>query len=148
MIRGKKNENKNTFTFIIFNVYIIYFLIVQLLYNPYKNVFFCNSDNINNIYFFFFIIDHNRNQGFILEQKLEEHYSLCSTCELCYNLKYYLMNKIDYKKIYKILYKHNGVLSKIFNEMIYALLTDGKNSLKNNSYYLISIIYCYYIYYN
>ena len=38
--------------------------------------------------------------------------------------------------------------SKIFNEMIYALLTKGKNSLKNNSYYLISIIYCYYIYYN
>ena len=148
MIRGKNNGNRTTFAFIIFNIYIISFLIIQLFYNPYKYVFFGNNDNINNIYFYFFIIDHNKNEGFILEQKLEEHYSLCSTCELCYNLKYYLMNKVDYKKIYKILYKDNGILSKIINEIIYVLLANGKTSLKNNSYYLISIIYCYYIYYN
>ena len=57
------------------------------------------------------------------------------------------MNKVNHKQIYKILYKDCGQLSKLINELIYASLNGGKESIGNNSYYLINIIYCYYIHY-
>ena len=148
VITGKNNIIKGSFVFIIFNAYIIIFVIVQIFYNPYKYIYFDNNENINNIYFYFFIIDHIKNESYNLEEKLSEHYSLCGDCELCYNLQLYLMNKVNYNKMYKILYKNIGPLSRIINELIYILLKKGKKYLKNNSYFLISIIYCYYIYYN
>ena len=148
ILAGKKNIKRSSFILYTINVYITFFIIIQIFYNPYNYAYFGTNDNINNLYFYFFIMDHNKNKTFILEEKLEEHYSLCNNCELCYNLKQYLMNKVNYKKMYMILYKDIGTLSRIFNEIIYVLLINGKNSLKNNSYYLISIIYCYYIHYN
>ena len=148
MIIMDKNDLKGySFLIIIINIYVIFFILIQIFYDPYQFAFFSNNENIENLYFYFHIIDNLKNDSFILEEKLEKHYSSCRNCELCYKLQKYLMNKVNYKKLYKILYKDYSILSNLINELIHVSLTEGKESIRNNSYFLINIIYCYYINY-
>ena len=146
ILLGKTNLKGVSFLFSIINIYIICFIIVQVFYNPYNFICFGNNENINNIYYYFYIIDHIKNRDFILEEKLEQHFSSCGNCDLCSKLKKYLSSKFDYRKLFKILYKKKSEFSKLMNEIIHSLLANGKESLKNNSYYLINIIICHYIY--
>ena len=148
IILGKNNSNNFSFILIILNIFIMFFIIISIFYNPYKYVFFDTNDNIQNLYFYFFIIDHHKNESFLLEETLQNHYSLCKKCDLCKKLKNHLKKNINYKNIYKILYKDIGMLSKITNELIHILLLKGKKAIKNNSYFLINYIYCYYIHYS
>ena len=143
------NNIKNV-SFLIFgmNIYIICLIIIQIFYNPYNYIYFGTDENIENIYFYFYIIDHIKNRDFILEEKIEKHISACRSCDLCLKVKKYLSNKFDYKRVFKIIYKNNCAFSKIMNDIIHSVLVNGKQSLKNNSYFLINIIFCYYIYYN
>ena len=127
IILGKKNIEGFNSILIIISVYIIFFIIFQIFYDPYKYVFFGTEENISNIYFYFFIIDHLRNETFLLEETLEKHHSTCKNCELCKKLNYYLSYKIDHKNLYKILYKDVWVLSKIINEIIHTLLFNENN---------------------
>jgi hypothetical protein len=146
ILLGKINLKGYSFLLIVINVYIIFLIVIQVFYNPYNYIYFGTNENIENIYFYFYIIDHIKNRDFILEEKLEHHISFCGNCDLCTKLKKFLNSQFDYRKIFKILYKKNCEFSKIMNEIIHNLLVNGKDSLKNNSYYLINIIICYYIY--
>ena len=141
---GHENINNLTFPFIIWNIFAIFFIIIQIFYNPYKYVHFDTDENIENIYYYFFLIDHMKNDSFILEEKIENHYQSCQKCNLCKNLKNFLSSNTDYKKLYFIIYKNYSALSVLMNELIHNILTNGKESLKNNSYYIINILYCYY----
>ena len=141
---GHENINNFTFPLIIWNVFIIFFIIIQMYYDPYKYMHFDTDENIENIYYYFFLIDHMKNESFILEEKIENHYQSCQKCNLCKNLKNYLSSNTDYKKLYNIIYKDFSILSVTINELIHNILTNGKESLKNNSYFIINILYCYY----
>jgi len=123
----------------------MFFIITQMFYDPYKYVHFDTDENIENIYYYFFLIDHKKNESFILEEKIEEHYQLCQKCNLCKNLKNFLSSNTDYKKLYYIIYKNCSPLSVMMNELIHEMLINGKESLKNNSYFIINILYCYYL---
>ena len=148
IILQKNNLRDFSFIILIIIIYIMIFIIIQIFYNPYRFVYFDNNNQVSNLYFYFFIIDHQKNETFLLEEKLEKHCSTCKNCELCYDIRMYLMKRINYKKLYKILYKDSGILSKLINEIIHDLQIHTKESFKNNSYYLINIIYCFYIYNN
>ena len=148
IVLGINNIKSVTFLIFCLNIYIIFFIIIQIIYNPYNFIYFDTDENVENIYFYFYIVDHIKNQNFILEEKIEKHMSSCRSCDLCLKVKKYLSNKFDYKKLFKVLYKNNCAFSKIMNEIIHSVLINGKQSLKNNSYFLINIIFCYYIYYN
>ena len=148
IILGKNNSSNFSFILIILNIFFMFYIIVQVFYNPYKFAYFDTSENIENIYFYFFIIDHLKNEAFILEEALGRHYSSCKNCDLCIKLQNHLIKNLNYKNLYKLLYKNIGLLSKIINELIHALIIEGKNSIKNNSYYLINLIYCYYIHFS
>ena len=148
IVLGKNNLKGVSFLIFILNIYIICFIIIQIFYNPYNYIYFGTDEKKENIYFYFYIINHIKNKDFILEEKLQKHILSCRRCDLCNKIKKYLSSKFDYKKVFKVLYKNNCVFSKLMNEIIHSLLVNGKQSLKNNSYYLINIIFCYYIYYN
>jgi len=148
IVLGANNLKGVSFLIFSLNIYIICFIIIQILYNPYNYIYFDNDEKIENIYFYFYIIDHIKNQDFVLEEKLQKHISSCESCDLCLKVKKMLSSKFDYKKVFKVLYKNNCSFSKLMNEIIHSLLANGKQSLKNNSYFLINIIFCYYIYYN
>ena len=91
IILGKNNSNNFSFILIILNIFIMFFIIISIFYNPYKYVFFDTNDNIQNLYFYFFIIDHHKNESFLLEETLQNHYSLCKKCDLCKKLKNHLI---------------------------------------------------------
>ena len=114
---------------------MIVFIFVQVFYNPYSKAFFSTDDNIDNLYFYYYIIDHLRNDSFLLEEKLKEHFIKCQKCNLCKNLKDYLAKKKCYKKVYKIMYNKVGVLEHTMNELIHTVLVKGKEALKNNSFF-------------
>ena len=148
IVLGKNNLKGVSFIIFNLNIYIICFIIIQIFYNPYNYIYFGTDEKKENIYFYFYIIDHIKNQDFILEEKLQKHILSCKKCDLCNKVKKFLSSKFDYKKVFKVLYKNNCVFSKLMNDIIHSLLINGKQSLKNNSYFLINIILCYYIYYN
>jgi hypothetical protein len=103
------------------------------------------DNNIENLYFYYYIIDHLRNDSFLLEEKIRAHFNKCQKCNLCKNLKNYLAKKKCYKLVYKILYNKSGLLEHTTNESIHTVLIKGKEALKYNSFFLINLMYCYYI---
>ena len=145
IILGHNNFIIYTFTFISINILVVVFIFVQAFYNPYSKVYFSTDDKIDNLYFYYYIIDQLRNDNFLLEEKLRQHFINCQKCNLCKNLKIYLAKKKCYKIVYKILFNKVGVLENTMNEIIYNVLINGKEALKNNSFYLINLLYCYYI---
>ena len=142
---GNKNLLLYPYLFMGLNILIFSIIIVQIFYNPYSQSFFSTDDHIENLYYYYYIIDHLKNESFLLEEKLREHYMNCQRCNLCKNLKSYLAKKNCYKKVYKILFNKNSVLENTINEMIHNVLVKGKEALKYNSFYLINFLYCYYL---
>ena len=145
ILLGMKNFMIYSFLFLCLNIIVIVFIFVQVFYNPYSKAFFSTDDNIDNLYFYYYIIDHLRNDSFLLEEKLKEHFIKCQKCNLCKNLKNYLSKKKCYKIVYKILYNKVGVLEHTMNEIIHNVLVKGNEALKFNSFYLINLLYCYYL---
>ena len=145
IILGNNNFIIYTFIYISINILVIVFIFVQFFYNPYSKAYFSTDDNIENLYFYYYIIDHLRNDNFLFEEKLRKHFSSCQKCNLCKNLKNYLAKKKCYKIVYKLLFNKVGVLELTMNEIIYNVLINGKEALKNNSFYVINLLYCYYI---
>ena len=144
VLLGHNNLVTYTYLLIAINILIAVFLLVQIFYNPYSKSFFSTDDNIENLYFYYYIIDHLRNDSFLLEEKVRAHFVKCQKCNLCKNLKAYLAKKKCYKVVYKILFNKVGVLEHTLNEIIHTVLTKGREALKNNSFYLINLMYCYY----
>ena len=145
LLLGNKNYILYSFLLIVVNVYLGVFLLVLIFINPYSFAYFVTDEYKQNLYFYYFIIDHLKNDSFLLEEKIREHFNRCQKCNLCTNLKNYLAKKKCYKKVYKILYNKIGVLEHTINELIHIVLIKGKEELKNNSFYLINLMYCYYI---
>ena len=142
---GNKNYLINTFLILSINIFTVIFLIVQIFFDPYSTAYFVTDEKIDNLYFYYYIIDHLKNDSFLLEEKIRSHYMKCQKCNLCKNIKGYLKHKNCYKNIYKILYNKVGVLGHTFSEIIHTVLINGKEALKYNSFYLINIMYCYYV---
>ena len=145
LLLGNKNYILYSFLLIVVNVYLGVFLLVLIFINPYSFAYFVTDEYKQNLYFYYFIIDHLKNDSFLLEEKIREHFNRCQKCNLCINLKNYLAKKKCYKNVYKILYNKVGVLEHTINELIHIMLIKGKEELKNNSFYLINLMYCYYI---
>ena len=142
-----RHKNLLLYTYLVIgiNVLLIEIIVVQIFYNPYSHSYFSTDDKIENLYFYYYIIDHLKNDSFLLEEKLQAHLIKCQKCNLCKNLKSYLEKKNCYKKVYKILFNKNSVLEDTLNEIIHNVLVKGKEALKYNSFYLINILYCYYL---
>ena len=145
ILLGNKNYLVYSFLLIAINVYLGVFLLVAIFINPYSYAYFATDDYKDNLYFYYFIIDHIRNDSFLLEEKIRQHFNRCQKCNLCKNLKDYLAKKKCYKKVYKIMYNKVGVLEHTMNELVHTVLVKGKEALKNNSFFLINLMYCYYI---
>ena len=142
---GHKNYMIYTHIFISINILILLLVLVQVFYNPFSKCYFLTNENIENIYFYYYIIDYLRNDNFLLEEKLREHFIKCQRCNMCKNLNSFLEKKKCYKKVYKIIFSKSNVLEITINEIIHNYLINGKESLKNNSFYLINLLYCYYL---
>lgn len=146
MIIGR-TEIYNIYSFVCYiNFLILSLIITCFFYDPYKFSKFYKDDNIENSYYYFFILDRNKNKYLLLEKKIEEHLLKCTGCNLCKKYKNIQFDK-EYEKIdlYHIIYGSKDISSNLMNKLISGFKEYGKSSFANNSYYLINIIYAYYI---
>ena len=140
-----KHKIVHIYIIIIFcNIVLLCLIFVSFFYDPYKYAKFDKDDNIENIYYYFFMFDKDKNKYFLIEEKIEEHISKCNMCNLCkkYNI---IKNQKDKSQfdLFKIIYNGKDQLFNLMNIIIRRIKKKGKNSFINNSYYLINIIYNY-----
>ena len=144
VILDKKEITNIYYQISFFNILLICLLFIGCFYNPYNYVKFDNDGNIENIYYYFFIFDRDKNNYLLLEEKIEEHLSKCKQCNLC--KKYDNMVKHNKKKeidLYFIISDGKNYLYNFFNFFLRGLKKNGKNKFMNNSYYLINLRYIY-----
>jgi len=146
MILGRGNIY-NIYSFVCYcNFLLISLLIICSFYDPYKFAKFYKDDNIENAYYYFFILDRNKNKYLLLEKALENHLLRCSGCNLCKKYKSIkLENENESIDLYHIIYGSKDISANLMNKLIRGFKKYGKSSFANNSYYLINIIYAYYI---
>ena len=126
-----------------FNIIIVIGILVHHFYNPYQFVKFDKDDNIENAFYYFFILDRNQNDYLLLEDKIEEHLSKCNTCNLCKkykNIKIKMNEEID---LYQIISNSKNRVLNLLNIILRGIKKNGKKSFQNNSYLLINMIYIY-----
>ena len=140
-----KNKLFHFYFIIVFcNIFILCLVIVCYFYDPYKFAKFDKDDNIENVFYYFFMFDRDKNQYFLIEEKIEEHISKCNMCNLC---KKYTNIKNSKDKgninidLYTIIYNENDILFNLMNNINRKIKKNGKKSFINNSYFLINIVY-------
>ena len=142
--------NKELFTaysgICYFNILVLCLLLICYFYNPYNYCNFDKDDNFENVLYYFFILDRDKNKYLLLEEKIEEHLSKCNNrCNLCqkYNNIKLKNNENDEKDLYYIISNGKNYTLNLMNNIIRGIRKNGRCSFFNKSYYLISIIYIY-----
>ena len=141
-----KKEISNTYLIICFaNVLILTLILIFIFYDPYQFIKFGTDDNMENVFFYFFVLDKDKNKNLLLEMKIEEHRNKCGRCNLC---KKYTEAKIHEKfenvDLYYIIYNNQNYVLNLLNKIVRELKKQGsKNTFSNNSYFLINLAYIY-----
>ena len=154
---------QTTFITIFICICLFITILVFMSYDPYTHITIDVSENPENLYYYFFLMDRNKNISFYLDDKIKEHISNCNCCSLCLKYqKYYENNNIieivnnnenDNNKnikeekeenIFNILYNGKDKSMILLNKLINDMKRFGNSCLSNNSYYIIKFTYIYY----
>ena len=143
-IIGKSEVNNIYFMISYCNILSVSILSIIYFYDPYYFVKFENDDNIENLFYYFFIFDRNKNRYLLIEEKLDEHLLRCNRCNLCKKYNKIKLTK-DNKEIdlYNIISNSSCPVYKLMNKISRGIKKNGKKNFINNSYFLINIIYIY-----
>ena len=153
---------RTSFITIIICIYIFISILIFMSYDPYNHIIIDVAENPENLYYYFFLMDRNKNISFYLNDKIKEHISICNCCSLCHEYQKLeeqnniiemvkdneddVNNKENEKdeSIFKILYNGKDKSMILFNQLINNIKKYGNNFLNNNSYYMIKFTYIYY----
>jgi len=124
------------------NALFIFIIFIYNIYDPYQFCKFGKDDNIENILYYLFILDKEKNTYFLIEEKIEKHISKCNRCNLCKKYNNYIKGKNELD-LYSIISNGSYQEFNLLNKILKGIKKNGKSSLSNNSYYLINIIYIY-----
>ena len=139
-----KSEIYSLYCFFCYmNILIICTLFIGYFYNPYEFSKFDKDDNPQNVLYYFFILDRNKNDFLLLEQKIEQHLSNCNKCNLCKKYNNIKLNKKDEIDLYYIIFNGKNFTLNLMNNIIRGIRKNGKKSFIYNSYFLINAIYIY-----
>ena len=140
-----KEDFSNIFYIISYcNIAVIGILFICYFYDPYQFSKFDKDDNIENIYYYFFILDRDKNSYFLLEEKIGEHISKCNRCNLCKKYNYLkTKNKNGEIDLFHVISNNDNIIYNILNKIVRAVRKYGKKNFVNNYFYLINIIYIY-----
>ena len=140
-------------------------ILVFMSYDPYNNIIIDTSENPENLYYYFFLLDRNKNISFYLDEKIKEHISKCNCCSLCFKYQKYYdsynliemgkdnvnnneenKNLLDTKdeNMFTMLYNGKDKSMLLFNQLINDIKKLGHTCLNGNSYYAIKFNYIYY----
>ena len=141
-----KNNIFNYYTFVCYiNILLLNSLFICYFYDPYLFLKLGNDDAIENVLYYFFILDRDKNKYLLLEEKIEEHLLKCNRCNLCKKYNQAKLNKKEDEEIdlYYIIFNHKNFTLNLMNNILRGIRKNGKNSFINNSYYLINTTYIY-----
>ena len=162
-----KSEEVFQTSFITIFICICLFItiLVFMSYDPYNNIIIDTSENPENLYYYFFLLDRNKNISFYLDEKIKEHISKCNCCSLCFKYQKYYdsynliemgkdnvnnneenKNLLDTKdeNMFTMLYNGKDKSMLLFNQLINDIKILGHTCLNGNSYYAIKFNYIYY----
>ena len=76
---------QTSFITIFICIYIFISILIFIVYDPYNFIIIKKAENPENLYYYFFLRDRNKNISFYLDDKINEHISKCNCCSLCFN---------------------------------------------------------------
>jgi len=82
LIIDKKDITNIYYVIIYINIFLSCTFICSF-YDPYKFCKFDKDDNEENIFYYFFILNRNKNKFLLIEEKIQIHLSRCQRCNLC-----------------------------------------------------------------
>ena len=89
-----------------------------MIHNPYDYIRFDNDENDENAFYYFFVLDRDKNKNLLLEMKIEEHKNKCGRCNLC---KKYTEAKVREKfeniDLYYIIYNKKNFVLNLMNKI-------------------------------
>ena len=162
---------QKSFIAICIFIYIFITILILVSYDPYNYIIIDRSENKENLFFYFFLVDRNKNVSFYLTEKINDHITICNACSLCKKYQEFIeknnmielidekYNKSEYKNenenesdnnydndktYYGILYSGKDKSMILFNKLINNIKKLGNSCLNNNSYYTIKLTYIYY----
>ena len=154
---------KTSFITIFTCIFIFTTILVFMSYDPYNHITIDVSENPENLYYYYFLMDRNKDIFFYLDDKIKKHIYKCNCCSLCYKYQIYNdnynlieivkdnenifdKNKEEEKKInlFNMLYNGKDKSIILFNQLILDIKRLGYNCFNNNSYYIIKFHYIYY----
>ena len=135
------NTFNNSFYYIcMFNITILCLLVISYFYNPYHYCKFDKDDNIENVYYYFFILDRDENNFLLLEQLIEDHITNCRGCSLCTKYNNIKSNKNNKEiDLYSIIFNGKNAINNLFNFLIRDIKKYVKDDFIDNSCYLINL---------
>ena len=154
-----KNEEifNRSFITIIICLYLFITIFIFISYDPYNFIVIHSAENPNNLYYYFYLKDRNKNISYYLSNKIKEHIAICNCCTLCErylklsenkNNAIELVNENEenecYDNVFNILYNGKDKLMILFNQLINNMKKTGNNCLNNNLFYPIKFNYLYY----
>ena len=159
---------QTSFITIFICICIFITILVFMSYDPYNNIIIDSSKNPENLFYYFFLMDRNKNISFYLDGKIKEHISNCNCCSLCFKYQKYYdnynviemvkenennnnnkednNNNEDKKEenMFYMLYDGKDKSMILFNKLINDIKKFGNGCLNGNSYYTIKFNYIYY----
>jgi len=142
LIIGKKDLDNNYYQIIYVNIFLACVFICSF-YDPYKFCKFGKDDNEENIFYYFFILDRNKNNFLLIEEMIQIHLSRCQRCNLCKKYNNIKINKKEEIDLYYVISDGKNMMYNLMNNLLREIKRNGKSNFANNSYYLINIIYIY-----
>ena len=142
LIIDKKDLDNNYYQIIYVNIFLSCVFICSF-YDPYKFCKFDKDDNEENIFYYFFILDRNKNNFLLIEEKIQIHLSRCQRCSLCKKYNNIKMDKNDEIDLYYVISDGKNIVYNLINNLLREIKRNGRSNFANNSYYLINIIYIY-----
>ena len=154
-----KNEEifNSSFITIIICLYLFITIFIFISYDPYNFIVIHSAENPNNLYYYFYLKDRNKNISYYLSNKIKEHIAICNCCTLCERYLKLSENKNNvielvneneenecYDNVFNILYNGKDKLMILFNQLINNMKKTGNNCLNNNLFYPIKFNYMYY----
>ena len=139
-------------TILIIVLLALFLILILYLYDPFKQIYFLPINYDENIYYYLFLKENNKFSDFSLENKIIEHLNRCRKCFFCKkcgenNIKIDEDNKNldkDDDNLFNLLLNKKNDYLVLMNYIVYDYLKNGTESLHNNPYYYINLLYYYF----
>ena len=131
LIIDKKDLDNNYYRIIYVNIFLSCVFICSF-YDPYKFCKFDKDDNEENIFYYFFILDRNKNNFLLIEEKIQIHLSKCQRCSLCKKYNNIKMDKNDEIDLYYVISDGKNIVYNLINNLLREIKRNGRSNFANN----------------